>query len=159
MQCKSNSHPTYSIRHAYSRYEYVRANTIGIVTVSPYWLKFAALRLFIMTMPIQKAVTSRNGTIEFYRETARSNLLITPHRHNAIQNLSYCLLPEPPLFSLPSTYKDPPDFCIGRLYCCCCFKFWSFKIDWFFFLVICSDFCIDRLCGSNSGSDIFYRQI
>jgi hypothetical protein len=30
---------------------------------------------------------------------------ITPDRHNAIQNLNYCLLPDPPLFSLPSTFK------------------------------------------------------
>jgi hypothetical protein len=67
----ANSHPANSIRHAYSRYEYVRANTIGVVEVSPYWLKFA---LFVVTMPIQKAVTSGNGNIEFYRETARSNL-------------------------------------------------------------------------------------
>jgi hypothetical protein len=74
MQYKPNSHPANSIRHAYSRYEYVRANTIGVVTVSPYWLKFAALRLFVVTMPIQKAVTSGNGNIEFYRETVRSNL-------------------------------------------------------------------------------------
>jgi hypothetical protein len=74
MQCKPNSHPANSIRHAYSRYEYVRANTIGVVTVSPFWLKFAALRLFVVTMPIQKAVTSGNGNIEFYRETAHSNL-------------------------------------------------------------------------------------
>jgi hypothetical protein len=67
MQCKPNSHPANSIRHAYSRYEYVRANTIGVVTVSPYWLKFEALRLrlFVVTMPIQKAVASGNGNIEF----------------------------------------------------------------------------------------------
>jgi hypothetical protein len=51
---KPNSHPANSIRHAYSRYEYICANTIGVVTVSPYWLKFAALRLFVVTMPIQK---------------------------------------------------------------------------------------------------------
>jgi hypothetical protein len=74
MQGKLNSHPANSIHHAYSRYEYVRAYTFGVVAVSPYWLKFAALRLFVVTMPIQKAVTSRNGNIEFYRETARSNL-------------------------------------------------------------------------------------
>ncbi|MFN9901231.1 MAG: hypothetical protein ACK55Z_21110 [bacterium] len=43
MRCKPNSHPANSIRNAYSRYEYVRANTIGVVTASPYWLKFAAL--------------------------------------------------------------------------------------------------------------------
>jgi hypothetical protein len=74
MQCKLKSHPANSIRQAYSRYEYVRANTIGIVTVSPYWLKFAALRLFVVIMPIQKAVTSGNGNVEFYRESTRSNL-------------------------------------------------------------------------------------
>ncbi len=65
MQCKPNSHPANSIRHPYSRYEYVRANTIGVVKVSPYWLKFAALRLFVVTMPIKKAVASGNGNIEF----------------------------------------------------------------------------------------------
>ena len=74
MPSKPNIHPANSIRHAYSRYEYVRANTIGDVTVSPYWLKFAALRLFLMIMPIQKAVTSGNGTTEFHRESTRSNL-------------------------------------------------------------------------------------
>jgi hypothetical protein len=74
MPCKPNSHPANSIRHAYSRYEYVvAANTIGVVTVSPYWLKFAALRLFVETIPIYKAVASGNGNIEFYRETTRSN--------------------------------------------------------------------------------------
>jgi hypothetical protein len=30
---------------------------------------------------------------------------ITPNRHNAIQNLIYSLLHDPPLFSLPSTFK------------------------------------------------------
>jgi hypothetical protein len=74
MQCKPNSHPANLIRNAYSRYEYVRANTIWVVTVSPHLLKFAALHLFLMTMPIQKAVTSGNRNIEFSRETARSNL-------------------------------------------------------------------------------------
>jgi hypothetical protein len=67
MQCEPNSHPANSIRHAYSRYEYVRANTIGVVTVSPYWLQFGALRLFEVTMPIQKAVASGKGNNEFYR--------------------------------------------------------------------------------------------
>ncbi len=101
MECKPNSHPANSIRHAYSRYEYVRANTIGIVTVSPYWLKFAALRLFVVT--IQKAVATGNGNNEFYIETTRSNCV---DRHNARQKLSYCVLPHPPHFSLPSTFKD-----------------------------------------------------
>jgi hypothetical protein len=73
MECKPNSHPANSIRHAYSKYEYVAANTIGVVTVSPCWLKFAALRLFVETIPIYKAVVSRNRNIEFYRETAQSN--------------------------------------------------------------------------------------
>ncbi len=31
---------------------------------------------------------------------------ITPDRHNAGQMLIYCLLPNPPHFSLPSTFKD-----------------------------------------------------
>ena len=75
MPCKAHSHPANSMRLAFSRYEYVRANTIGVVTVSPYWLKFAALRLFVVTMPIQKAVTSGNGNNGFYRESTRSNLI------------------------------------------------------------------------------------
>jgi hypothetical protein len=73
MPCKPKSYPANSIRHAYPRYEYVAANTIGVVTVSPYWLKLAALPLFVETIPIYKAVASGNGNIEFYRETARSN--------------------------------------------------------------------------------------
>ncbi len=74
MPCKPKFQPANSIRHAYSRYKHVRANTIGTVMVSPYWLKFAALRLFIVTTPIQKAVASGNGNIAFYRERTRSNL-------------------------------------------------------------------------------------
>jgi hypothetical protein len=74
MQCKPNSHPANLIRYAYFRYEYIRANTIGVVTVSPYWLKFAALRLFVVTMPIQKAVASGKGNNEYYRRRTRSNL-------------------------------------------------------------------------------------
>jgi hypothetical protein len=60
--------------------------------------KFATLRLFVETMPIYKAVASGNGNIEFYRETTRSDL-------NARQNLNYYDLPDPPHFSLPSTFK------------------------------------------------------
>jgi hypothetical protein len=73
MPSKPKFHPANSIRHAYSRYKYAWANTIGTVMVSPYWLKFAALRLFVVTMPIQKAVASGNGNIAFYRESTRSN--------------------------------------------------------------------------------------
>ena len=65
MPCKPNSCPANSICHAYSRYEYVCANTIGVVTVSPYWLKFAALPLFVETIPIYKAVATGKGNIEF----------------------------------------------------------------------------------------------
>ncbi len=75
MQCKPKSHPANSIRHAYLRYEYVRANTIEVGTVSPYWLKFAALRLFVMTSPINKTVASGNG-----------NRLFTEKRHVQIAN-------------------------------------------------------------------------
>jgi hypothetical protein len=74
MQCKPNSHPANLIRYGYSRYEYVRANTIGIVTVSPYWLKFAALCQFVVTMPIQKAVASGKENNEYYRRKTHSNL-------------------------------------------------------------------------------------
>ena len=66
--------------------------------------KFATLRLFVMTMPIQKAVATGNGNIEFNRETARS-IKITLDRHNAIQNLNYYDLPDPRHFLLPSTFK------------------------------------------------------
>jgi hypothetical protein len=65
MQCKPNSHPANSICHA---------NTIAVVTVSPYWLKFATLCLFVVTMPIQKAVASGKGNNEYYRRKTRSNL-------------------------------------------------------------------------------------
>ncbi len=41
--------------------------------VSPYWLKFAALRLFVETIPIYKAAATGKGN-EFYREWTRSNL-------------------------------------------------------------------------------------
>ena len=49
----------------------VSASTIGAVIKDRYNL--TPLRLIVMTMPIQKAVTSGNGNNEFYRETARSN--------------------------------------------------------------------------------------
>jgi hypothetical protein len=74
MPCKPNIHPVNSIRHAYSRYKHVRANTFGVVMVSPYWLKFAALCLFVETIPIYKAVATGKGNNEFYREKTRSNL-------------------------------------------------------------------------------------
>jgi hypothetical protein len=48
------------------------ANTIGTVIEERNILTL--LPLFVQTMPIQKAVTSGNGNIEFYRESTRSNL-------------------------------------------------------------------------------------
>ncbi len=75
------------IRLAYPRYKHVCANTIGVVNVhildtqsgsngklvSSYWPKFAALRLFVKTMPIYRAVATGNGNNELYIETANSN--------------------------------------------------------------------------------------
>jgi hypothetical protein len=48
------------------------ANTIGAVRKERNIL--TPLPLFVQIMPIQKDVTSGKGNIEFYRETARSNL-------------------------------------------------------------------------------------
>jgi hypothetical protein len=74
MKYKPNSHPANSIRHAYSRYEYVPANILALTYPFRHYKKFATLRLFVETMPILKAVASGNGNIVFYRETTRSNL-------------------------------------------------------------------------------------
>jgi hypothetical protein len=79
--------PNGRVRLAYTRYKHVRANTISAVKchildtqsgsngklVSFYWPKFAALRLFVETIPIYKAVPTGNRNNELYRETARSN--------------------------------------------------------------------------------------
>jgi hypothetical protein len=48
------------------------ANTIGAVIKERTIL--TPLPLFVQTMPIQKALTSGNGNIDFYRESTRSNL-------------------------------------------------------------------------------------
>jgi hypothetical protein len=83
----SKIRPANLIRLAYSRYKHVRANTIDIVNVhilntqsgsngklvSTYWPKFTALRLFVETMPIYKAVATGNWNNELSRETAHSN--------------------------------------------------------------------------------------
>jgi hypothetical protein len=50
----------------------ISANTIGAVITDRKIL--TALRLFVVTMHIQKDVESGNGNIEFYRESTRSNL-------------------------------------------------------------------------------------
>jgi hypothetical protein len=72
------------IRHAYSRYKYVCANILALTSYfrQYYWrcdgltllAKICSASPIVVTMPIQKAVTSGNGNIEFYGETARSNL-------------------------------------------------------------------------------------
>jgi hypothetical protein len=48
------------------------ANTIGAVIKERTIL--TPLPLFVQTMPIQKALSSGNGNIDFYRESTRSNL-------------------------------------------------------------------------------------
>ncbi len=103
MPCKPHSHPANQIRHAYSGYEYVPANILALTYPFRHYKKCATLRLIFETMPIYKAVASGNGNIEFYRETTCSNL--TLDRHDARQNLNYYILPDPPLFSLPSTFN------------------------------------------------------
>jgi hypothetical protein len=50
----------------------VRANNIGADIMERNIL--TPLPLFVQTVPIQKAVTSGNRNIEFYRESTRSNL-------------------------------------------------------------------------------------
>jgi hypothetical protein len=49
----------------------VSANNIGAVIKDSYNL--TPLRLFDITMPIKKAVTSGKGNNGFYRESTRSN--------------------------------------------------------------------------------------
>jgi hypothetical protein len=43
--------------------------------------------------------------MEVLQENDMFKLEITLDRHNARQKLTYCLLPDPPLFLLPSTFK------------------------------------------------------
>ena len=50
----------------------ISSNNIGAVITDRNIL--TPLRLFVVIMPIQKAVASGNGNIEFYRESTRSNL-------------------------------------------------------------------------------------
>jgi hypothetical protein len=66
---------------------------------------FTPLRLYVETMPIQKAAASGKGNIEFYIGNGTFKFKITPDRHNAGPKLIYCLLPEPAHFSLPFTFK------------------------------------------------------
>jgi hypothetical protein len=76
------------------------ANTIGAVITERNIL--TPLPLFVETMPILKAVASGNGVLQ---GKYTFKFKITPDRHNAGQNLYYFVLPDPPHFSLPSTFK------------------------------------------------------
>ena len=104
MPCKAHSHPANSIRHAYSRYEYVRANLLALTYPFRHYKKFATLRLFVETMPIYEAVAS-GMEIDFLNGNNTFNLQMTLNRHNARPRLNYYGLPYPPHFSLPSTFK------------------------------------------------------
>jgi hypothetical protein len=110
MPCKPNRHPANSIRHAYSRYEYVCANILALTCyfrqyywskqgklVSSYWLKFAPLRLFVETMPIYKAVATGNGIISFTEKqhVQTANNPLSPQSYTNAQRL---LASQPTLF-------------------------------------------------------------
>jgi hypothetical protein len=101
--------PCKSPRLTYSKYKHVCANTIGVVMVSSYGPKFAALRLFVETMPIYNAVATGNKNNELYRE--RHVHEITLDRHNATLQPNNYLHPDPSQFSLPSTFKIVAPYC------------------------------------------------
>ena len=52
-----------------------------------------------------KSCNKRKRKYSILQRKCSFKFKITPDRHNAIQNLNYCLLPDPPLSSLPSTFK------------------------------------------------------
>jgi hypothetical protein len=54
----------------------ISANNIGAVITDRNIL--TPLHLLVVTMPMQKAVASGNGNIEFYSESACSNLKLPP---------------------------------------------------------------------------------
>ncbi len=99
MQCKPNSHPANSIRQAYSRYEYVRANINAVTTVSNI---LTPVCLFIQTSPIDFAVASGKANRLFTGELHVQIANKLRYRHHAILKQNYCPLPDPPNFSLPS---------------------------------------------------------
>jgi hypothetical protein len=65
------------------------------------------LCLFVETMPIKKAVASGNGNTILTQKLHVKKMQITLDHHNARQKLNYWLLPDPPNFSLPSTFNGP----------------------------------------------------
>ncbi len=80
MQCKPNSHTENSSRHAYSRYEYIRADIYEVTTESNI---LTPLCLFIQTSPIDFAVASRKGNRLFTGEmhVQIANKLRSPQCH------------------------------------------------------------------------------
>jgi hypothetical protein len=87
MQCKPKSHPANSIRHAYSRYEYVRADIYAVTTESNI---LTPLCLFIQTLPIDFAVASGKGNRLFTGElhVQIANKLRSPQCHTEAELLS-----------------------------------------------------------------------
>jgi hypothetical protein len=73
--------------------------------VSSYWQKFAPLRLFVETIPIYKAVTTENGKMSF-KEKRHVQTAINPRSPQCQTEAELLSPPNPPLFSLPSTFKD-----------------------------------------------------
>jgi hypothetical protein len=55
-------------------------------------------------MSINEAVASGNEN-RILKQKLNVQIANTLDRHNARQKLNYCLLPDPPNFSLPSTFK------------------------------------------------------
>jgi hypothetical protein len=74
----------------------IRAKTIGAVIKER--TIFTPLPLFVLTMPIQKALTSGNRNIEFYRESTRSNFKKTPIATMADRTWITVFFPTPLIF-------------------------------------------------------------
>jgi hypothetical protein len=78
------------------------ANTIGAVITERNVL--TPLRLFVVTMPIQKAVASRKGN-RLFTDLLQVQIKNNPRSPQWLQKLNYLLLSDPRHFSLPSTFK------------------------------------------------------
>jgi hypothetical protein len=88
MQCKPNNNPANSIRHAYSRYEYVYADIYAVTTESNI---LTLLCLFIQTSPVDFAVASGKGNRLFIGElhVQIANKLQSPQCHTEAELLSH----------------------------------------------------------------------
>jgi hypothetical protein len=105
MQCKPHSYPAYSIRHAYSRYEYVPANILALTYPLRHYQKFATLRFFVRDNAYFESCSKRKRKYCILQGNNTFKFKITLDHHNARQNLHYYVLPDPPLFSLLYTFK------------------------------------------------------